>query len=579
MKKGSIEVQTQNIFPVIKKWLYSDKDIFLRELTVNACDAITKVNKLNSIGECKLENTDFRVDIYCDKENKTITIKDNGIGMTEEEVNKYINQIAFSGAEEFLSKYKDKDEKNQIIGHFGLGFYSAYMVSDIVDIETKSYIDAPAVKWTSDGGTEYEITDSSKKERGTIITLHVTDSEEEFLQPERLRGVLLKYCAFLPYPIYLNDEEKPINDTNPLWAKKPADCKEEEYKELYHRVFSDYNDPLFWIHLNVEYPFRLKGILYFPKLTHEFESAQGQIKLFNNQVFVADNINEVIPEFLMLLKGIIDCPEIPLNVSRSSLQNDGSVAKISAHITKKVADKLISLHKTEKDNFDKYYEDIAPFIEYGCMRDEKFYDKIKPILQAKTTLGDYVSLVEYAEAQDKKITYISDENQQTQYIKMLKEEGKSAIILPHVIDTHFISFLEMKEQWKFTRVDTLPKETNDDNEIVKTFNDLLKIENLKITSSALKIPLPAIIVEDEEERRMSDITKMFGNGFTKQNETLVLNTDSEIINNINNIEDTNKKELVCKQIYDIARICHNPLTTEEMTNFVERSSEILKLII
>ena len=578
MKKGNIEVQTQNIFPVIKKWLYSDKDIFLRELTVNACDAITKIKKLQSIGEFKSDEKDFRVDIYCDKDAKTITIKDNGIGMTEEEIDKYINQIAFSGAEEFLAKYNEKDEKSQIIGHFGLGFYSAYMVADSVDIETKSYKDESSVKWTCDGGTEFEITESDKTERGTIITLHVTEAEEEFLQPERLRAVLLKYCAFLPYPIYLNDEDKPVNDTNPLWTKSPADCKDEEYKELYHRLFSDFNDPLFWIHLNVDYPFNLKGILYFPKLTHEFESAQGQIKLFNNQVFVADNIKEVIPEFLMLLKGVIDCPEIPLNVSRSSLQNDGYVTKISSHITKKVADKIISLHKLEKENFDVYYDDISPFIEYGCMRDEKFYEKLKTVLQVKTTLGDFVSLTEYAEAQDKNITYISDENQQAQYIKILKEEGRSAIIMPHLIDTHFISFLEMKEQWKFIRIDTLPQETVDDEKVVEVFKNTLKMDDIKVTTASLKIALPAIIVEDEHERRMNDMTKMFGNAFTKQNYTLVLNTDNEIINKIESIEDINKKELICKQIYDIARVCHNPLTTEEMTDFIERSSEILKLI-
>ena len=578
MKKGNIEVQTQNIFPVIKKWLYSDKDIFLRELTVNACDAITKIKKLQSLGEFKSDEKDFRVDIKCDKDAKTITIMDNGIGMTEEEIDKYINQIAFSGAEEFLTKYNEKDEKSQIIGHFGLGFYSAYMVADSVDIETKSYKDEPSVKWTCDGGTEFEITECEKTDRGTIITLHVTEAEEEFLQPERLRAVLLKYCAFLPYPIYLNGEEKPVNDTNPLWTKSPADCKDEEYKELYHRLFSDFNDPLFWIHLNVDYPFNLKGILYFPKLTHEFESAQGQIKLFNNQVFVADNIKEAIPEFLMLLKGVIDCPEIPLNVSRSSLQNDGYVTKISAHITKKVADKIISLHKLEKENFDAYYDDISPFIEYGCMRDEKFYEKLKSVLQVRTTLGDFVSLTEYAEAQDKNITYISNENQQAQYIKILKEEGRSAVIMPHLIDTHFISFLEMKEQWKFTRIDTLPQETADDEKVVEVFKNTLKMDDIKVTTASLKITLPAIIVEDEQERRINDMTKMFGNAFTKQNYTLVLNTDNDIINRIENIEDTNKKELICKQIYDIARVCHNPLTTEEMTDFIERSSEILKLI-
>lgn len=578
MKKGNIEVQTQNIFPVIKKWLYSDKDIFLRELTVNACDAITKIKKLQSLGEFKSDEKDFRVDIKCDKDAKTITIMDNGIGMTEEEIDKYINQIAFSGAEEFLAKYNEKDEKSQIIGHFGLGFYSAYMVADSVDIETKSYKDEPSVKWTCDGGTEFEITESEKTDRGTIITLHVTEAEEEFLQPERLRAVLLKYCAFLPYPIYLNGEEKPVNDTNPLWTKSPADCKDEEYKELYHRLFSDFNDPLFWIHLNVDYPFNLKGILYFPKLTHEFESAQGQIKLFNNQVFVADNIKEAIPEFLMLLKGVIDCPEIPLNVSRSSLQNDGYVTKISAHITKKVADKIISLHKLEKENFDAYYDDISPFIEYGCMRDEKFYEKLKSVLQVRTTLGDFVSLTEYAEAQDKNITYISNENQQAQYIKILKEEGRSAVIMPHLIDTHFISFLEMKEQWKFTRIDTLPQETVDNEKVVEVFKNTLKMDDIKVTTASLKIALPAIIVEDEQERRINDMTKMFGNAFTKQNYTLVLNTDNDIINRIENIEDANKKELICKQIYDIARVCHNPLTTEEMTDFIERSSEILKLI-
>ena len=385
MKKGNIEVHTQNIFPVIKKWLYSDKDIFLRELVVNGCDAITKLKKLSSIGEAQVGEDELKLNVDCDKEAKTITITDNGIGMTADEVEKYITQVAFSGAEEFLKKYETENEENRIIGHFGLGFYSAFMVADTVEIETKSYKDEPAVKWTCDGGTEYEMTESDKTDRGTKITLHVSEKEEEFLEQFKLKSILLKYCGFLPYPIYMNDEKAPVNDTAPLWTRNPSECTEEQYKELYHRVFSDMNDPLFWIHLNVEYPFALKGILYFPKLTHEFESAEGQIKLYNNQVFVADNIKEVIPEFLMLLKGIIDCPELPLNVSRSFLQNDGYVSKISAHITKKVADKLISLHKNEKEQFDSYYEDIAPFIEYGCLRDEKFYDKLKPCLQAKNS--------------------------------------------------------------------------------------------------------------------------------------------------------------------------------------------------
>ncbi len=579
MKKGSIKVQTQNILPVIKKWLYSDKDIFLRELVVNACDAITKIKKLQSLGEYSSDTDKFRVDVSCDKEAKTITIKDNGIGMTEEEVDKYISQIAFSGAEEFMSKYKEDDKNAQIIGHFGLGFYSAYMVSSFVDIETKSYLDEPAVKWSCDGGTEYEVSASDKQDVGTVITLHILEEEEEFLQPERLRAVLLKYCAFLPYPVYLNGEETPVNDTNPLWNKSPSDCKEEDYKEFYHRLFSDYNDPLFWIHLNVDYPFNLKGILYFPKLTHEFESAQGQIKLYNSQVFVADNIKEVIPEFLMLLKGVIDCPEIPLNVSRSALQNDGFVNKISSHITKKVADKIISLHRTEKESFDKYYDDISPFIEYGCMRDEKFYEKVKPVLQVRTTLGDFVSLTEYAEAQSKNITYITDENQQAQYIKMIKEEGKSAVIMPHLIDTHFINFLEMKEQWKFTRIDTLPAETSDESDLITLFKNSLKNDEIKIKSASLKIDLPAIIVEDEQERRINDMTKMFGNAFTKSNLTLVLNTDSDIISKLDTVSDDDKKSIICSQIYDMARVCHNPLTTEEMGEFIERTSKILSMII
>lgn len=579
MKKGNIEVHTQNIFPVIKKWLYSDKDIFLRELTVNACDAITKLKKLESVGEAQPDGAGFRVDIACDKEAKTVTIADNGIGMTEEEVEKYINQIAFSGAEEFLAKYQKEDEKSQIIGHFGLGFYSAFMVSDVVEIDTKSYTGAPAVQWKCDGGTEFEMQASKKAERGTVITLHIAEAEEEFLQPERLRSVLLKYCAFLPYPVYLNSEEQPVNDTNPLWMKAPADCTEEEYKAFYHRLFSDFNDPLFWIHLNVEFPFSLKGILYFPKLTHEFESAQGQIKLFNNQVFVADNIKEVIPEFLMLLKGVIDCPDIPLNVSRSSLQNDGFVTKISNHITKKVADKLTAMYKTEKEDFDKYYEDISPFIEYGCMRDEKFYDRLKGVLQAKTTAGYYTSLFEYAEAHNKELTYISDADQQAQYIKMLKEEGRSAVILPHLIDTHFISFLEMKEGWKFTRIDTLPENTADDHAAIAIFKDALADDQLEIKASALKTDLPAIITEDEQTRRMNDMTRMFGNAFGTQKYTLVLNTESDIIKKLETLEDADKKKLLCKQIYDIARICHNPLTTEELTAFVERSSELLNMLL
>lgn len=578
-KKGNIQVETQNIFPVIKKWLYSDKDIFIRELVVNGCDAITKLKKLASLGEAEIQDEEFRIDIACDKDAKTITITDNGIGMTQEEVDKYINQLAFSGAADFLTKYQEKDDKNQIIGHFGLGFYSAFMVSDTVDILTKSYQDAPAVKWSCDGGVEYEIAPADKAERGTTIVLHVSPDGEEFLEPYRLTSILLKYCGFLPYPIYIDGNEKPVNDTDPLWNKAPKDCKDEDYISLYHRIFSDMNDPLFWIHLNVEFPFALKGILYFPKLTHEFESAEGQIKLYNNQVFVADNIKEVIPEFLMLLKGVLDCPELPLNVSRSMLQNDGYVTKISAHITKKVADKLLSLQKDERESFDKYWDDIAPFVEYGCMRDDKFYDKVKPILQAKTTDGEFVSLTEFAEKQNKEITYVSSEEQQAQYIKILKENGGTALILPHVIDIHFISLLESKEGYKFTRIDTLPHETSDNEQLINLFKEAVGDTELKVTTSPIKTALPAIIVQDEQSRRMSDITKMFGQGYIPQVLTLVLNTESKIIQALESMEDKEKQATVCKEVFDMAKLCHTPLNAEEMASFVERTTKILEMLL
>lgn len=578
MKKGNIKVHTQNIFPVIKKWLYSDKDIFLRELVVNGCDAITKMKKLSSLGEAEM-NDQPKLCVVCDKEAKTVTISDNGIGMTAEEVEKYITQVAFSGAEEFLEKYKSNEEESQIIGHFGLGFYSAFMVADVVEIDTLSYKGGNAVKWVCDGGTEYEMGDGERKERGTTIVLHISENESEFLEPYRLKSILLKYCGFLPYPIFQDNEENPVNDTCPLWARNPADCSEEQYKELYHRIFSDINDPLFWIHLNVEYPFSLKGILYFPKLTHEFESAEGQIKLFNNQVFVADNIKEVIPEYLMLLKGVIDCPDLPLNVSRSFLQNDGQVNKISVHITKKVADKLVSLHNTEKEQYDTYYDDIAPFIEYGCLRDEKFYDKLKPCLQAKDLDGNFVEITKYAEENNKEITYVSDPKMQVQYIKILKEADKNAIILPHIIDTHFISFLEMKEGYKFTRIDSTPENNEGDEEISKLFSDILGDESLKVTTASLKTNVPAILSEDEQTRRMADITRMFGGGYTApKTYTLIVNTDSPLTEKVKTIKDEEIKKDICKQIYDIARICHAPLEVDQLAKFIERSTKILEML-
>ena len=575
--KGSIKVNAKNIFPIIKKWLYSDKDIFVRELVVNGCDAITKLSKLASLGEAVFKEKP-RLDVVCDSDKKTITFKDNGIGMTEEEVKKYINQIAFSGAEEFLEKYKDQNEQNQIIGHFGLGFYSAFMVAKKVVLETKSYTGEPAMQWTCKGGTEYIMAESQKKTRGTEIVLFIDDESDEFLIAEKLRSVLLKYCSFLPYEIYLNNEEKSVNDTAPLWAKTPSECTDEEYKEFYHRIFSDMNDPLLWIHLNVDYPFNLKGILYFPKLTHEFESAQGKIKLYNNQVFVADNIKEVIPEFLMLLKGVIDCPDLPLNVSRSALQNDGTVAKISAHITKKVADKLISMQKGERERFNNDWADIAPFIEYGCMNDEKLYERLKPILQAKTITGDYITLTDYAKENNNEIMYATDEKLQAQYIKMLNEEGKSALVFPHVIDVHYIAFLEMKEKWRFNRIDTLPEQTSDDEKLLKIFKEALGKKDIKVTTAALKTNMPALIVQDEQMRRMRDFSQMFGNASLPEAFTLVLNLENKLIKELPSM-DNEKQAVVCKQIYDIARLCNSTLTTDEMTEFIERSADLLERVI
>ena len=528
-EKGTISIDTENIFPIIKKWLYSDKDIFIRELISNGCDAVSKLKRLISLGEAKEVNENFKVTVTVDKENKIVTFTDNGIGMTEDEVKKYINQVAFSGAADFMEKYKEKmDQGNDIIGHFGLGFYSAFMVSKKVQIDTLSYKDgAEAVRWICDGGTEYEISPSdTKKERGTTITLYIDEESEEFLNGYKVRGIVEKYCSFLPTEIYFVDveeekikaEEKakkeeeikkkkeageevkdteeiidipePINDTNPLWLKKPSECTEEEYKAFYRKVFNSYDEPLFWIHLNVDYPFNLKGILYFPKLKNEFELVEGQVKLFNNQVFVADNIKEVIPEFLLLLKGVIDCPDLPLNVSRSFLQNDREVAKISKHIVKKVADKLNSIFNNDREKYNKFWDDIQLFIKYGCLRDEGFYDKIKDSLVFKTINDEYVTLKDYLEkakdTHENKVFYVSDLEKQSQYIKLFKEYGIDAVILNTPIDNNFMSFLEYKDQnVKFTRVDSdisdLLKESSENKEdkkeenekIIKVFKDVI----------------------------------------------------------------------------------------------------------
>jgi len=617
---GNISIHTENILPIIKKWLYSDKDIFLRELVSNSNDAISKLKKLCAIGEADISgDTKFYIKVVVNKDNKTIQVIDNGIGMTGEEVKKYINQIAFSGAKDFLEKYKDKaDEGGQIIGHFGLGFYSAFMVADRVQIDTLSYQkDALPVRWISSGGMEYTMEESDRSERGTTVTLYMSDDSLEFLDEYKVREILRKYCSFLPFEIYLEnaarestdkdkkkEEPKPINDTQPLWLKNPKDCTDEEYKSFYKKVFFDFNDPLFWIHLNMDYPFNLKGILYFPKLKHEFETIEGQIKLYYNQVFVADNIKEVIPEFLMLLKGTLDCPDLPLNVSRSFLQNDGYVKKISGHITKKVADKLISLFETERENYNKYWDDINPFVKYGCIKEQKFYDRVKDIIIYKTTNGDYITLKDYLERNrdkhENKVFYVTDEKLQAQYIKMFKDHEMEAIILPALIDNHFIQFLESKESnVKFCRIDSdiseslkekLSKEDEEASKsdiaaLEKLFKEALDNDKLKIQTESLKaISVPAIILLSEQSRRMHDLSRMFGgmdmSHMFPNEETLVLNRNNSLIKSILSLkEKADRKEdvkLLCQQIYDLATMSHKQLEAEAMTKFIERSNRILE---
>jgi len=620
-ESGNISIHTENIMPIIKKWLYSDKDIFVRELVSNASDAISKFRRLVSLGEAKVpENTRYQIRVALNKKEKTIKFIDNGIGMTADEVKKYINQIAFSGAVDFLEKYKDKaDEGKHIIGHFGLGFYSAFMVSEKVTIDTLSYQEgAEAVKWTSTGESEYTIEESDRAERGTTVTLFISDDGKEFLDAFKLRETLLKYCSFMPYEIYFEEEgmkgkrkegyeeeEKPINDTSPLWLKAPKDCTDEEYKEFYRKVFREFEDPLFWIHLNMDYPFRLKGILYFPRLKHEFEFREGEIKLFYNQVFVADNIKEVIPEFLLLLKGVMDCPDLPLNVSRSFLQNDGYANKISGNISKKVADKLKSLFEKERENYNKYWDDIHPFVKFGCIKEQKFYEKIKDIILFKTIGGEYITLKDYFERSGKDgktVYYATDERQQAQYIKMFREQGIEAVILPSMLDTHFIQFLERNEKdIKFTRVDSeitdnLKDETGEsgkddlkkaDESLEKIFRDALKDDKLKIKVESLKSPsIPAVVLLSEESRRMQDLSRMFGGGdighLFPSEQTLVLNRKSELIQSLLKMSADKTREndvkIICEQVYDLAMLGHKQLEPDEMTRFIERSSQILARI-
>ncbi len=640
-QKGTLSIHSENIFPIIKKWLYSDHDIFIRELISNGADAILKFKKLCSMGETTCPAGEkYKINVTLDEKGRTITISDNGLGMTKEEIEKYINQIAFSGAEDFLEKYQDKMDQEQIIGHFGLGFYSSFMVADTVEINTLSYQEgAESARWTCDGGTDYEITEGTRTERGTDIILHISADGETFLKEDALRNIIEKYCSFMPVPIFLDvakeeeaiketptdsevvendidgldaeaitdedtseldaldEEPKPLNDTNPLYARKPSECTDEEYKEFYKKTFGDFNDPLFWIHLNMDYPFRLKGILYFPKLQHELETIEGTIKLYNNQVFVAENIKEVIPEFLLLLKGVIDCPDLPLNVSRSLLQNDGFVIQISDYITRKVADKLNSLYKKENDNYVKFWDDISPFVKYGCLREPKFFDKMKDSIIYKTTSDDYISLKEYLERNkdkhENKVFYVSDALQQAQYIKLLKDNDIEAIYLTHSIDNPFMSHVEMQNKGvKFTRVDSDLSDTLKGEEVDKETQEKLstlfketlgndkldvQVENLKTQS------ISGMILLSEENRRMQEMMKMYGmdlgGAAPAAEEKLVLNQSNPLIQLLSTkLDDKETSKLLCEQIYDLALLSHKPLEADAMTAFIERSNKVLELL-
>ena len=611
IEKGNISIHTENIFPIIKKWLYSDKDIFIRELISNGCDAVSKYKRLVSLGEAEgIDDEKFKVVVSVNKEEGTLTFSDNGIGMTDEEVKKYITQVAFSGAEDFIQKYKDKmGEGNDIIGHFGLGFYSAFMVAKKVQIDTLSYKkEATSVRWICEGGTEYEMGDSDSREtRGTTITLFLDDESKEFLEYYKVRGIIEKYCSFLPTEIFLInvDEEKkkseedkdkdgeptPLNDTNPLWLKKPSECTDEEYKEFYKQVFNEYEDPLFWIHLNVDYPFNLKGILYSPKLKNEFDLIEGKVKLYNNQVFVADNIKEVIPEFLLLLKGAIDCPDLPLNVSRSFLQNDRDVSRISKHIVKKVADKLNSIFNNDRDKFDEFWDDIHLFIKFGCLKDESFYEKIKDIIVFKNIEGKHITLKDYLDNAKEK--HENKEEEQSQYIKLFKEYGLDAVILSSPIDNNFISFLEYKDgNVKFTRVDSDlsdvlkdkdAEENKENNEkIIELFKSVIgdkmkeyKVESLKNEKT------PAMVLLSEYSRRMAEMQAQFGGiGMNiPEEKSLVINGNNPIIKKLVSISDDESKKdkvnMICKQIVDLALISNKSLNSDELDEFINRSNDLM----
>ena len=593
------------MMPIIKKWLYSDKDIFLREIVANGVDAITKFRKLADMGEAQTSEEEYCIKVSIDKDAKTLSVEDNGIGMTEDEVEKYITQIAFSGAADFLDKY-EKADGDGIIGHFGLGFYSAYMVSENIEIFTKSYRDEPAVRWESDGESTYTIEPCDKETRGTKIVMHIADAEKEFLDEGTISTLIHKYCGFMPYNIYLNfqgKDDKPLNDPQPLYIKNPKDCTDEEYKSFYTKTFHDFQEPLFWIHLNMDYPFRLKGILYFPKVKNKAELERGQVKLFCNQVFIADNIKEVIPEFLTLLNGVIDCPDIPLNVSRSFLQNDREVQKISRHITKKVADKLTGLFKNDREKFVQCWNDISVFIKVGCLKDEDFYSKVKDILIFKDLNGEYKNLDEFLgvvpeseTAEDKKdeekkpvsVYYVSDEVGQSQYVNMFKNAGLNAIVCDTFVDPHFISFLEYKnpEKWKFVRIDADIDSALKDGEVnADDFKDLTESfkNSLKNTSIAVKAEkfksadVPAIINVSEFTRRFSEMNAFYGlaGGDADRDMTIILNTENPVVASFTGLNDEMKK-FVANQIYYIAMLSYKKLNPEELKDFSDNSMQLLK---
>ena len=611
---GTVSIHAENIMPVIKQWLYSDKDIFVREVVSNACDAISKHRRLVASGEAEKDENPYRIDVIVDKAAGTLTFTDNGIGMTADEVEKYIAQVAFSGASDFIQKYaKDGEtEDTKIIGHFGLGFYSVFMVSKKVVIDTKSYTGAPAVRWTSEDGMSYDMEESDRTARGTSITLYISDEDADFLNVWTVRATLEKHCAFMPAPIYLSEvpepakegEEAPekkepeqVNDPNPLWMRKPTDCTDEDYKAFYHKVFHDYEDPLFWIHLNAEYPFNLKGILYFPRIKNELSASEGMVKLYNNQVFVADNIKEVIPEFLLLLKGVIDCPDLPLNVSRSFLQNDGYVRKMSAYITRKVADRLLSEFNNNREEYQRYWDDIHPFVKYGFMRDDKFYDRAKKALLFKTTAGTYLTLEEYrnrnAGGDECTVYYTSDEKRQAQMIKLYTDQGKDVIILNTLIDTNFISFLEYAEHDQkitFRRVDAAADSLTEDGEVSE--DDRAKLETrfrAAMNDSEIAVTLKpfksddmiAMITVDEQNRRMSEMSARWGGRDMNlpEKRTLVLNSKHPLIHWIESAPDGEETDSVCAQVADLAEMARQPLVAERMVEFLKRSNALLTKLI